>query len=141
MAGQMGAGYAIPSIMRAAGAAKNLTAAASKAGGFAGWGAKAAGTAATMGEGAEGATVASEAIPAIAAAAGTTLDAVLGPFGTAGGALVGAGTVLAGTLAGYLSDEGAGILANHLSKYGKHVPAAVAGAVSRKRPPAARVAA
>jgi len=37
------------------------------------------------------------------------------PFGTAGGALVGAGTVLAGTLAGYLSDRRAGILANHLS--------------------------
>ena len=52
-------------------------------------------------------------------AAGAELGSIAGPIGTAVGGAVG---VAGGALAGYLADEGVGILYRHLSRYGDHIP-------------------
>lgn len=68
---------------------------------------------------------------AAGAEAGGILGTSLGPFGTVGGAALGATTALVGTGAAYLSSEGAGMLYRYLHRYGAHVPHAITHQLNR----------
>jgi hypothetical protein len=66
------------------------------------------------------------AVAAEGAEAGGVMGTSLGPFGTVGGAALGATTALVGTGAAYLTSEGAGMLYRYLNRYGAHMPHAIA---------------